>query len=748
MKLTHTSALLAASMVALSGCSSDDNTTPNLPPVSEGETILNTEEVIVKSEDNPDLQRQTITLGATGDMHGYIRAWDYAQHAKARNTSFAKIQSVLHEARAKDENLILIDLGDTVQGNSAELFNDYPTHPVVEAMIQMDYDVWVPGNHEFDFDRSFIDRNLVNFDGAVISSNVFWNEEHGSNPFMRGHQIFKVNGATVAVIGVTPSLVPQWQASQPNNFRNLEFRDELTSIRNTVDEVIEKHNPDVVIGAFHLSRKESGVDCGVHCLSEALVDKFDVMFMGHEHATFIEQTTVADGEAQIGASISSNGAVSEDKLLSGEYTADNRHTKVKIIEPGRFGWALAKAEIELERDEQGQWQIADTTLSNVRVDAVEEDTQIVDRFIEEHERAIEDATTPIGIVEGNFTLSENGLADEATNTAITDGRLYSTIHHAKVADMPLVDLIQHVQITKANEGLEASNSEHRVQISAAALFSDQSNLLDGQGYEKRHSAELYRYDNNLMVVRIQGDQLKDYMEWSYNYLNGYEEGDLTVSFNGDIPAFNYDLFDGDALYYTVDLSQPSRQENERGERTREGQRISIDTIGGAPFDADATYTLAVNNYRFGDMVRRGWVSDEDVIYDSVNETVFAIRDMLTELVGEYSDTRGALKAADFVNQNWHIVQYGPSDDNGQVSEPGSLLASRADGGEGQALWERLQKGEICVALGDGFKSGDAIGVALNPANPDSYFENPNFDADKDIKDEAYFAQLIAGCKQK
>ncbi|MBY5991018.1 bifunctional metallophosphatase/5'-nucleotidase [Ferrimonas balearica] len=746
MKLTHQKALLAASLVALAGCSSDSKDKPVLPPVSEGETIINTPEVIVKAEDNPDLQRQTITLGATGDMHGYIRAWDYAQHAEAADTSFAKIQSVMNAERAKDENIILIDLGDTVQGNSAELFNDYPTHPVVEAMIHMEYDVWVPGNHEFDFDRSFIDRNLVNFDGAVISANVYWNEEHGGAPYMRGHQIFQINGATVAVIGVTPSLVPQWQASQPDNYRNLEFRDELATISATVDQVIEAHQPDVVIGAFHLSRNESGIDCGVHCLSEELVDKFDVMFMGHEHAQFIEQTTV-DGQSEVGQSISSDGALTEDKGLSGVYNADNRHTKVKIIEPGRFGWALAKAEIELERDDAGQWQIVDTTLSNVRVREEGEDDTMVAMFDEVHQLAIEDATTPIGTVEGNFTFSETGMADEATNTAMTNGRLYSTIHHAKVADMPLVDLIQYVQIKNANAGLEALNSPYRVEVSAAALFSDQSNLVDGQKYEKRHSAELYRYDNNLMAVRILGEHLKDYMEWSYNYLKGYSEGDLTVAFNGDIPSFNYDLFDGEGFYYTVDLSKQNREEDQDANRIQEGERIEILEIGGAPFDPEAIYTLAVNNYRFGDLVRRGWVRPVDVLYDSVNEQVFAIRDMLTAMVGEYSDQYGALKADQFINQNWHFVQYGQADEQGQVAEPGAILQARADDAEGQALWSRLQNGEICVIIGDGSKGGNSIGEALNPADADSYFENPNFDPEQDISNPEYLAALIEGCKE-
>ncbi|MGR5541968.1 bifunctional metallophosphatase/5'-nucleotidase, partial [Vibrio campbellii] len=113
----------------------------HLPDLEVCKTFENKTPVIVRG-DNQDLYNQTITIGATGDMHGRIWAYDYALDDEDVNAGFTKIATLLREERANAENMLMIDLGDTVQGNSAELFNSEPVHPVVETMNFMDYDLW------------------------------------------------------------------------------------------------------------------------------------------------------------------------------------------------------------------------------------------------------------------------------------------------------------------------------------------------------------------------------------------------------------------------------------------------------------------------------------------------------------------------------------------------------------------------------------------------------------------------------
>ncbi|MET4693244.1 bifunctional metallophosphatase/5'-nucleotidase [Endozoicomonas lisbonensis] len=742
MKPFKIAALSAAVMMSLTGCSYENKPadTPEQPPLAECKTLYNTPEVVVKGN-NHELTAQTITIGATGDMHGRIWAYDYALDREDSSAGFSKIATLLKKERINNPDMIMIDLGDTVQGNSAELFNNMPIHPVVETMNIMEYDLWVPGNHEFDFERSFLDRNLVGFNGSVVSSNIIWDKNsdtcsaNSENvPFLPGFQIFDVNGAKVAVVGVTPSLVPNWQASNPDNFRNLDFTNEVEAISASVQQAIQKYSPDVVIGALHLGRWEAGT--GVYEVASKMADKFDVIFMGHEHAQFIEQMYHNDPVEGGMKDITVDGnAQEEDKDLAGIYNELNRHTKVKVIEPGKWGWALAKAEIELKKDTDGNWNIVDTTLSNQVVTDIEESVEIQDKFRDTHKTSVDDANQVIGRVEGYFTNSPTGYVDEATNEnyEFVEGfgpRLYTTIHHAKVADMPLVDLINQLQVSRVEEvfAKDSSISHTTVDVSAAALFADTSNLVDGQEYRKKDSSNLYMYDNMLVAVEISGANLKDYMEWSYTYLKGYQEGDLTVSFNTDIPSFNYDLFDGEGFRYEVDLSKAPRVNG------HDGKRIIIHEIAGAAFDENATYVLAINDYRYGStLLPMGWITEDDKLWDSSNETVYAIRDMLTEKVAK----QGGLKREDYVNQNWFITQYGQADDNGKVTDKGAILALREDGGAGQELWERLVNKEICVVLeGDRTR---AIGVSVNINDESSWYENPEFSKDASQED------LYRGC---
>lgn len=476
--------LSLAVSIALFGCNDDEHHHHDDNKVIDGQTLTNTPEVVTKSDKK--VSKQTITLAATSDLHGRLRGYDYAIDAEDKHAGLTRIATILEQQRTLDPNLILFDIGDTVQGNSAQLFNDMETHPMIEALQYLDYDLWVPGNHEFNFDRSFVDRNLENFDGAVISSNIKW--ESNNQNYLRGFQIFNVNGCKVAVIGLTPSYVPNWEASAPEHFKGLKFEDELVATSAVVDDVIARHQPDIIVGALHLGRTDQGV--GVYNIAAELADKFDVIMAGHEHATYIE--TVKKGNPN-GTDISVKSGLVEDKAKSGTYNESNRHESVKIIEPGKWGSDLAMAKINVEKDASGKWKIIDTTLSNLDTKEIAEDQNMVDEYQDIHDRSVDDARETLGKVDGDFV--NGGGADEATNDDyfVDDlgTRLYSTIHKAKVQDSALIDLIQFIEREKSG-----------ATISAAALFSDTSNLRDGQDYQRKDSANLYKYDNAFIASKI------------------------------------------------------------------------------------------------------------------------------------------------------------------------------------------------------------------------------------------------------
>ncbi len=153
------------------------------------------------------------------------------------------------------------------------------------------------------------------------------------------------------------------------------------------------------------------------------------------------------------------------------------------------------------------------------------------------------------------------------------------------------------------------------------MFNFGSNLTQGD-FKKKDVAFIYKYPNTLVGVNIKGENLLKYMEWSMSYYNTYSEGDVTISFNPKIRGYNYDMFSG--VTYNIDVSKPA------------GQRVCNLLINGQPLDLNKDYKLAVNNYRFGNLMTNGWVSAEDKYFDSyeVMQDTGRIRALIVKYVQE------------------------------------------------------------------------------------------------------------------
>ena len=66
---------------------------------------------------------------ATSDTHGMFAPWDYALDAEDQAGSLAKLATAIKELR--DEDTLLVDAGDTIQDNMADLFLADEVHPMI-----------------------------------------------------------------------------------------------------------------------------------------------------------------------------------------------------------------------------------------------------------------------------------------------------------------------------------------------------------------------------------------------------------------------------------------------------------------------------------------------------------------------------------------------------------------------------------------------------------------------------------------
>lgn len=559
----------------------------------------------------------TVTVLASADMHGRIYAYEYATDSVDADAGFAKLQTLIKQEKSKNPNTILMDVGDTLQDNSAELFNDLPVHPMVQAMNKMGYDTWTLGNHEFNFEKAFLERNIAAFKGDVIAANIY--KEDGSR-FVNPYSIIEKGGVRVAVVGLITPHIPRWEASSPEHFQGLKFNKVVDEARKAIKELEGKY--DVLVGAIHEGRDGEYGEVGIKAVAEACPE-FDVIFGGHEHAKF--------------DNLEVNG--------------------VKLIEPGAYGWALAKAEISVKKDGSG-WKVAAVTTKNLESTPAAEDTDILKEFESVHKKSVEDANVVVGKVTEDFLKKVDYITGEATVT---------TMPTAQIEDTALMDLINEVQMYYTKS-----------EVSSAAAFKKDMNLLAGD-FKKKNVADIYKYTNTLMGVNITGANLKKYMEWSASYYNTVKDGDITISFDPKIRDYNYDMFSG--VKYEIDISKPA------------GSRIVNATVGGAPIDDSKTYKLAVNNYRFGTLTSLKLVTESDVYYDSYKLMQDAGR--IRDLIGKYiSEQKGGVVTPSCDN-NWKIVGF------------------NFDHPLKEKVYEMIKKGEIKIPTSEDGRTPNVKSVNVN-----------------------------------
>lgn len=107
---------------------------------------------------------------------------------------------------------------------------------------------------------------------------------------------------------------------------------------------------------------------------------------------------------------------------------------------------------------------------------------------------------------------------------------------------------------------------------------------------------LYKYENMLYVLELTGEEIKNYLEESYNqwtsqvtpqnnHIIRFASSSPTAQDNRlSYPSYNFDSAAG--INYTVDITKPK------------GSKIEISSLSdGRSFDMNAKYTVAVNSYR-------------------------------------------------------------------------------------------------------------------------------------------------------
>ena len=325
---------------------------------------------------------------ATSDLHGKMVPWEYALNAESPVGSMAQLATALAEYRTPDT--LLVDAGDTIQENSADLFAESDgVHPMVQALNTIGYDIWVTGNHDYDYGMDVLRKTIADIKAKTLTGNVY-NEEEA--PVADGWVIRKVNGVRVAVIGMVTQNVARMNAEQ---LKKCTVTDPLEETRKILERIRGKY--DVLLGVFHMgvSNEFEVPNSGVADILNACPE-FDVMVASHAHTLI--------------SSMEINGAL--------------------VVENKAYAQTMSVIDLTLEKD-GGGWKVTGKQAESVNVGAFASDAAMTKMLAPYHRTACEDAETVIARLEGGPMAPE----DE------TEG-----IPEVWVRDTAMTDLIHQVQM--------------------------------------------------------------------------------------------------------------------------------------------------------------------------------------------------------------------------------------------------------------------------------------------------------------
>ena len=214
-----------------------------------------------------DAEIVSITVLHTNDIHG--RVWEEESVAMG----YAHITAKVEETRKANENVLLLDAGDTFQGSSAASLSRGQS--IVRIMNSMDYDAMVVGNHDFGYGWQRLCELSEMADFPVLSANVFG---HDGRELLHPLTIKELSGIRIGIFGLTtPETLYK---THPLNVEGLTIDDPVERAKEMVEILNDKC--DLIIALVHLPLMDTEDSCAR--LAEE-VEGIDLIVSGHSHVT-------------------------------------------------------------------------------------------------------------------------------------------------------------------------------------------------------------------------------------------------------------------------------------------------------------------------------------------------------------------------------------------------------------------------------------------------------------------------------
>jgi 2',3'-cyclic-nucleotide 2'-phosphodiesterase (5'-nucleotidase family) len=200
----------------------------------------------------------------TNDLHGRIEPYFLLEDGRVLG-GMARIATVVNNIRQMEENVILVDAGDTIHGTG--LSDLYEGKSMISVMNAIGYDVMVAGNHDFHWrGAEVVLARSKEATFPIISANIIWRDKR--TPLLPPFVIIERGGLRVGFLGLTTTGTPGTVGH--GLVADLEFLSPLQTAQLYVPYL--EREADIVVVLSHLERaiedriaKEvPGIDVIVH----------------------------------------------------------------------------------------------------------------------------------------------------------------------------------------------------------------------------------------------------------------------------------------------------------------------------------------------------------------------------------------------------------------------------------------------------------------------------------------------------
>ncbi len=534
-------------------------------------------------------QTVDLTILATSDVHNNYLNYDYFSDMPTDSYGLVKIASGIEAERAADANVLLFDNGDNIQGNPFGEYlaknppKDGETSPIMKLMNAMGYDAMTLGNHEFNFGLPYLTSVIAGASFPVVSANVV--RARDGSPYFVPYAILtrqfkdrdgKSQLLRIGVTGFAPPQITSWDGA--NLSGKVETRDIYESALEYVKLMKEK-GADVVVllahtGIVDFPRKGGEENAGYYLTQ---IPGVDAVVTGHAHQKFPSSAFAK---------------------ISGADIAKGTINGVGVVMPGSFADNLGRIELSFEK-RGNAWVRVDAGAKLLPVwDSAKKqslmaaDPKLVALLSKEHEGALAFIRAPIG-------------GGEAGGPA-ANGELLAPLNSffALVRDAYSVQIINEAQMWYAKDALKDTAYAKLPILSAAAPF--KAGGRQGPKYYTnvpagvlavKNIADLYVYSNTVAMVKLNGAEVKEWLEMSAGQFNRIDPASTEEQnlINDKFPTYNYDVFDG--VTYEIDATAPARYNEDGTLRDASAERIKNLKFNGAPIDPKQDFVVVTNNYR-------------------------------------------------------------------------------------------------------------------------------------------------------